>query len=370
MTTSTLELACDSVRFLRRAQLSLEDRAPVNGILRSDFPPLVASCAVNSPTAPMTKISFVFPVFNEEGNIARLYAELRRATDGRPEFSYEFVFVNDASTDRSLELLEDLAERDHRVVVVDFSRNFGHQVAITAGIDHASGDAVVLMDSDLQDPPDVALELIDKWREGYEVVYAERRSRTDTVFKRATAAGFYWLLDRLSDTPIPRNTGDFRLMDRRVVDELQRFTEHNRFVRGMVSFVGFRQTAVQFDRADRLTGDTKYPLKKMLKFAADGILGFSTAPLRLIGRVGVLIAGLAFLGGLYALGVKLLAPERAVAGWTFIMISVLLVGGVQLIMLGVLGGYLGRVYTEAQNRPLYIVRSVRRSQRLPADSGS
>lgn len=306
-------------------------------------------------------ISYVFPVFNEEGNLADLHAELDRVTSSRPEFDYEFVFVNDASKDRSLELLMEMAARDHRVVVVDLSRNFGHQMAITAGIDHASGDAVILMDSDLQDPPRTSLALIDKWLEGYEVVYAERRTRKDTVFKRVTAAGFYWLLDRLSDTPIPRNVGDFRLMDRKVVAQLQRFTEHNRFVRGMVAFVGFRQTAVQFDRGERMAGETSYPLRKMFKLAVDGILGFSTVPLKLIGRAGILIAGLAFLGAIYAVGAKLFRPDHVVAGWTFIMISVLFVGGVQLIMLGVLGGYLGRTYTEAQGRPLYIVRAVRRS---------
>ena len=303
-------------------------------------------------------VSYVFPIHNEEGNIAVLYRTMCELFELHRQYEYELIFVNDGSGDRSLALLTEIQSGDDRVVVIDLSRNFGHQVAATAGIEHASGDAVILMDADMQDPPSVSFDLLAEWRAGSKVVYAQRRSRKDSLFKRATASVFYRLLERLSDVAIPRDTGDFRLMDRQVVDELRRFPEHNRFLRGMVSFVGFKQTAVLFDRDERHAGSSSYPLRKMMKFAADGILSFSSAPLKLIGRLGLVIAGLAFAGAVFALGAKLMAPSRVIEGWTFIVISVLFIGGVQLIMLGVLGGYLGRVYTEAQARPLYIVDNV------------
>jgi polyisoprenyl-phosphate glycosyltransferase len=218
------------------------------------------------------------------------------------------------------------------------------------------------MDSDMQDPPKVSFELISKWEEGFDVVYAQRRSRKDTLFKRLTASAFYWMLQTLADISIPRDTGDFRLIDRKVVDVLVQFREHNRFMRGLVSYVGFKQTAVPFARDERHAGQTGYPLKKMMKFAADGIVGFSWAPLKLIGRVGYFFAALSFGGIIYALSVRILDPKAAVPGWTFTVIAVLLTSGMQMIMLGVLGSYIGRIYTEAQGRPLYIVESIRRGE--------
>jgi len=305
-------------------------------------------------------VSYIFPIYNESGNIDLLYDVLSEVTRRKSEtYNFEIIFVNDGSKDDSLEKLYSLQARDDRIVVINFARNFGHQLAVTAGLDHAHGDAIIIMDSDMQDPPAVSLELLNKWEEGFDVVYAQRRTRKDSFFKRFTASAFYITLDKLADIRIPRNTGDFRLVDKRVVDELKKFKEHNRFLRGMVSYVGFKQTAVQFDRDERHAGVTGYPLRKMLSFAADGIFSFSVFPLKLISRAGYIISSLSFLGIVYAIAVKLVDPTTVVAGWTFIVIAILLVGGVQLIMLGVLGSYLGRVYTEAQNRPLYIVESIK-----------
>jgi len=304
-------------------------------------------------------ISYVFPIFNESDNIDPLFSDVSKITnDHANTYDFEFVFVNDGSRDNSLAKLVTLQQTDSRVSVVNFSRNFGHQIAVTAGVDYARGDAVIIMDSDLQDPPAVSLQLIDKWTEGYEVVYAQRRTRKDGFFKRVTANLFYRLLSRLSDIEIPRNVGDFRLMDRKVVDQLKRFPEHNRFLRGMVSFVGFRQTAVLFDRDGRNAGETGYPLGKMIRFALDGIFGFSSAPLKLITRVGYFISALSFAAIIYVLWVRLFVPTQAVSGWAFTVIAILFIGGVQLIMLGILGGYIGRIYTETQGRPLYIIDKI------------
>lgn len=303
-------------------------------------------------------ITFVLPIYNEAGNIPRLYERLDGVTAALT-YGAEIIFINDGSTDNSLELLTAIQGQDHRVIVIDLARNFGHQLAVTAGLDAATGDAVIILDSDMQDPPEICLELIDRWEEGYDVVYAQRRTRKDTVFKRWTAAAFYRLLGRVADVDIPPNTGDFRLMDRRVVEEVNKYREHDRFLRGMVSHVGFTQVAVQFDRDERFAGTTGYPLRKMLKLAADGILGFSTFPLTLISRIGFGVAGLSICGVLYAMYMKIFVPAAVVEGWTFIVISILFMGGLQLIMLGILGGYIGRIYTEVQDRPLYSVREVR-----------
>lgn len=300
------------------------------------------------------KIAFIFPIFNEEGNINPLYDAVIDVTAPLlVEYELEFVFVDDGSKDASLEKLLSLRTEDDRVTVLSLSRNFGHQMAVTAGLDHADADAVVIMDSDLQDPPRVALELVARWEAGADVVYAQRRSRQDTVFKRATAHTFYWALAKLASIDIPRNTGDFRLLDRRVVVELRKYREHNRFLRGLVSHLGFRQEAVLFDRDARLSGRSGYPLRKMIKFALDGILGFSTMPLQLISRLGVVLSVFAFVGVLYVVGVKLFDPMQAVPGWAFVTVTMFLLGGIQLVMLGVLGSYVGRVYVETQGRPLY-----------------
>lgn len=311
----------------------------------------------------MQKISYIFPIYNEAGNIDLLYQAITDISAPLAKrFLFEFIFVNDGSADQSLERLVALQTADRRVTVIDFSRNFGHQIAVTAGLDYASGDAVIIMDSDMQDPPKVSVELIEKWQEGYDVVYAQRRSRKDTLFKKLTAHMFYWVLSNLADIKIPRNTGDFRLLDRKVVNAMKQFREHSRFLRGMVSYVGFKQTAVLFDRDERHAGKTGYPLKKMLRFAADGILGFSTAPLKAIRMVGYFVSLMSLLGILYAIAVRILDPATTVPGWTFTVIAILFVGGVQIIMLSVLGSYIGRIYTETQNRPLYIIDTVYRHE--------
>jgi dolichol-phosphate mannosyltransferase len=307
----------------------------------------------------MKSISYIFPIYNETDNIELLHKTMTKVvSDLRKKYEVDFIFINDGSKDDSLEKLHVLAKNDKSVSVINFSRNYGHQIAVTAGLDYSTADAVIIMDSDMQDPPKVSLELINKWEEGFDVVYAQRRTRQDTFFKKLTADMFYRVLQKLADIDIPRNTGDFRLLDKMVVDELKKFKEHNRFLRGMVSFIGFNQTAVLFDRDERHSGVTGYPLKKMLKFAADGIFSFSNAPLRMIRTVGVVVATLSFIGILYAIVMKIVAPDVTIEGWTFIVISILFIGGVQLIMLGVLGSYIGRVYTEVQNRPLYGIASI------------
>jgi dolichol-phosphate mannosyltransferase len=316
-------------------------------------------------------IAYVFPVYNEAENVELLHRTVCRVTDVLADrYDFTFVYVDDGSTDDSATRLHALADADHRVTVIELARNFGHQTAVTAGLDLVDADAVVVMDSDLQDPPRVSLELIAKWRHGYEVVYAQRRSRRDTTFKRATASAFYWVLRKMASVDIPRDTGDFRLLDRKVVDELRKFRERDRFLRGLISYIGFRQTGVLFDRDERHAGTTGYPLSKMLRLAANGLLGFSVTPLRLISRLGYGISLLSFLGIVYTVGVKILAPETAVPGWAFTAIAMFFLSGVQITMQGVLGSYIGRTYAEARGRPLYTVSSVRTAldQRTPVQT--
>ncbi|MDH6586844.1 glycosyltransferase involved in cell wall biosynthesis [Streptomyces sp. SAI-133] len=303
-------------------------------------------------------VSYVLPVYNEEDGIKAFHTELTTALGERPEFDYELVYVNDGSGDGSLTILKDLAKNDERVRVVDFARNFGHQIAITAGLDVARGDAVIVMDTDLQDPPRVSLELVDAWREGAEIVHARRRSRQDTAFKRATAHLYYRVLRSSTDVDIPLDTGDFRLLDRRVADELRKYRERSRFVRGIVASMGYRQTEVAFDRDERFAGETKYPLRKMARLAVDGMTSFSTAPLKMITRLGFVVLALSLLGIVYALAMKFFRPDITVSGWTMMMCVVLFLGGTQMLSLGVIGAYVGRIYSEAQGRPLYLVREV------------
>jgi dolichol-phosphate mannosyltransferase len=299
-------------------------------------------------------VAYVLPVHDEEAGLLAFHDALVTATNKRPDLDFEFVYVDDGSRDASLDLLLELRAADERVTVISLARNFGHQIAVTAGLDAAAGrDAVIIMDTDLQDPPEVSLQLIETWEAGVDVAYAQRRTRRDSAFKRGTAFGFYWLLTRLASVEIPRNVGDFRLMDRKVVAEVIRYREHDRFLRGIVAHVGFRQEAVPFDRDPRHAGSSSYPLRTMLKLAADGILGFSTFPLRLISRMGMLISLLSVVGALFVVYVRLFMPEKAVPGWAFITVGMFLLGGIQLLMMGVIGSYLGRVYVETQDRPLY-----------------
>jgi dolichol-phosphate mannosyltransferase len=300
-------------------------------------------------------VSVVAPCFNEEGVLHELYRRISAVMDGAGEV-WELVLVNDGSRDRTPEIMRELHGRDPRVKVVDFARNFGHQIAVTAGMDYATGAVVALIDADLQDPPELILEMLAKWREGYEVVYAIRAERKgETWFKEFTAKAFYRIIYRITDINIPMDTGDFRLMDRRVVMALRQMREHHRFLRGMSVWVGFRQTGVKYVRAERYAGETKYPLKKMLKFALDGITSFSYFPLQLATYVGFVSAALAILGILLTVILRL-SGSHAFYGQATTLVSVLFLGGVQLIFLGIIGEYLGRIYDEVKGRPLYIVR--------------
>ena len=304
-------------------------------------------------------ISYIFPAYNEEKSLDAFYEAMNPVLEeASKKYDVEIIFINDGSKDSTLEKLIEFHNKDNRVKVINFSRNFGHQWAITAGLDYARGNAVIIMDADLQDPPKVSLELIEKWEEGFEVVYAQRRTRKDTPFKKFTAHMFYRTLDKLADIRIPKDTGDFRLMDKKVVDVIKQFREQNRFMRGLVSYVGFKQTAVLFDRNERFAGETHYPFKKMVKLALDGITGFSTVPLRLISQFGFFVSLIAFIGIIYAIFVRIFFPEATVHGTTLAIISVLFIGGVQMIMLGILGTYIGRIYSEVQDRPLYIISSI------------
>jgi dolichol-phosphate mannosyltransferase len=268
---------------------------------------------------------------------------------------WEVIFVNDGSKDRSLELLIALSQQDARVKVLNFSRNFGHQIAITAGFDYADGDAVIVMDADLQDPPEVLLRMIGKWREGYDVAYAVRTKREgETKFKLWTASAFYRLIRYIADVDIPLDAGDFRLMDRKVVLAMRRLREKNRFMRGLSSWVGFKQIAVEYERAARYAGETKYPFRKMLRLANNAITSFSHVPLQLAMYTGFIFAGIAGLGIVIAVVLRLFGHDT-LTGQATTLVSVLFLGGIQLIFLGIIGEYLGRIYDEVKNRPLYFI---------------
>jgi polyisoprenyl-phosphate glycosyltransferase len=303
---------------------------------------------------PVT-FSIIAPIFNELDNLTELYLRVREvmsATQG----TWELVLVDDGSSDGSTGRILELAKQDKHVRPVIFARNFGHQVAITAGWDYARGDAVIIIDADLQDPPEAIPELISKWREGYEVVYAVRAEREgETWFKKTTAALFYRIVHRITDVKIPVDTGDFRLMDRKVVEVLKTMHERHRFPRGMSAWVGFRQVGVPYKRAARHAGVTKYPFNKMIKLALNAITGFSYFPLQLATYFGFVAAGLAIIAIPVVIFMRL-AGHGAFLGQATTLIAVLFLGGVQLISLGVLGEYLGRIYDEVKGRPLYIVR--------------
>lgn len=306
------------------------------------------------PTREET-ISIVIPCYNEEEVITETVHRLTAVCASIDQADIELIFVDDGSKDNTREILKVCAENDPRIRIIGFSRNFGHQLAITAGIDAARGDAVVLIDADLQDPPEVILQMIAKWRDGYDVVYGTRSERLgESRFKKTSARLFYKILNAMSDIPIPLDTGDFRLMDRAVADTLRAMPERDRFVRGMVSWAGLRQTAILYQRSERFAGSTKYPLRKMLHFALNGIFSFSTKPLQLSTTFGILCALLAFFGILYTLFMRFFT-NIWVEGWTALMLAILFIGGVQLISIGILGEYVGRIYNETKKRPLYVV---------------
>lgn len=304
------------------------------------------------PESPV--ISIIAPIFNEFENIPELYRRIKNVLDPTGN-TWELVMVDDGSTDGSTDLIREYHDKDPRVVSVIFARNFGHQIAVTAGLDYAHGDAVVIIDSDLQDPPEVILDMINKWREGYEVVYAVRTEREgESWFKEFTASLFYRLIYRITDVDIPLDTGDFRLLDRKVVNVIGQMRERHRFLRGMSVWVGFKQTGVAYKRAARMAGETKYPIKKMVKFATDAITSFSYFPLQLAMYLGFISAGISILV-IPIVIIMRLAGSQAFFGQASTLIAVLFLGGVQLISLGILGEYIGRLYDEAKGRPLYIV---------------
>lgn len=316
---------------------------------------------------PRLKISIVSPAYNEEEGIGAFYRELCRVTEQAPEYDWEFLFVEDGSKDQTLKLLLEIAADDPRVRVIAFARNFGHQLAITCGLDRAEGDAVAVIDSDLQDPPAVILDFLHEWREGADVVYGQRRDRAgETRFKKGTAALYYRIIRRLTDVDMPVGVGDFRLMDRRVVDALNEMREENRYVRGMISWIGFTQVGVEYDRDPRMTGKSHYSLPKMLKLAADGVTSFSEKPLRLASITGGLIFAITLLAVMYTFISRLVQPSASNPGFATITLLVMFFGSVQLLSIGLLGEYVGRIYRESKARPLYVVRMEAAQSSMPS----
>jgi glycosyltransferase involved in cell wall biosynthesis len=322
------------------------------------------------PTTPT--LSIVVPLYNEQDNVAPLLERITAIAERLPGApAYEIVLVNDGSTDATLERIREQMRRRRGIVLVNLSRNFGHQLAATAGLDHARGEAVVLMDGDLQDPPELIADFVAKWRDGYDVVYAVRRTRKgESAFKLFTAKLFYRIIKRLTRVDIPVDTGDFRLMSRRVVEALRRSPERHRFLRGLVSWVGFRQIGIEYDRDVRHAGTTKYPFSKMLRFAIDGITSFSDVPLRFASYLGFASSALAFVYAAIVVGFKLfsLRPPGYTKGWASTIVAIMFLGGVQLISLGILGEYIGRIYDQVKGRPLYLVSEVEYSDGDPQAS--
>jgi dolichol-phosphate mannosyltransferase len=304
--------------------------------------------------SPRPRYSVIAPVFNEEDGLLEFYRRTSAVLDGL-DGPAELLLIFDGSRDRSPEIGARLRAQDARVKLIRFSRNFGHQIAISAGIDYAEGDAVIIIDSDLQDPPEVIPDLIAKWREGYEVVYAQRaRRQGETFFKLLTAAMFYRLIRRLASIDIPADTGDFRLLDRQVVLALRQVREHHRFMRGLSVWVGFRQAGIPYDRQERYAGATQYPVTKMLRFAVDAITGFSYVPLQLATTLGFWVSAVALVAIPVVAALRFFYQQTFFAGQATTLIAVLFLGGIQLISLGILGEYLGRIYDEVKNRPLYL----------------
>ena len=299
--------------------------------------------------------TIIAPIYNEVDNLQILYDRVSAVMDQTGE-PWEILMVDDGSSDGSTDIIQELHSKDSRIKPVIFARNFGHQIAVTAGLDASQGDAVIIIDADLQDPPEAILDLITKWKEGYEVVYAVRSKREgETWFKLITASAFYRLIQRITDVNIPTDTGDFRLLDRKVVNVMNQMREKHRFLRGMSSWIGYKQIGVEYERAERYAGETKYPLKKMIRFASDAITGFSYFPLQLATYLGFIAAGLSIIA-IPVVIILRLTGSGAFFGQASTLIAVLFLGGVQLISLGLLGEYVGRLYDEAKGRPLYILR--------------
>jgi predicted glycosyltransferase len=305
----------------------------------------------------MKKISVVIPMYYEEEVVdicyKRVVNNLKNLSD---KYNYEIIFINDGSKDATLEILKKIASNDDNVKIISFSRNFGHQAAVTAGIRNVTGDAVIIMDADLQDPPELFEGMIEKWEEGYEVVYGKRKTREgESIFKLLTARMFYNTLNKLSEIEIPKNTGDFRLVDRKVIDVIATLPEHNKFLRGLFSWVGFNQYAYEYNRVNRVAGKTKYPFKKMFKLATDGILSFSAKPLKIVGAIGIFSVIVSIIILIYSIVSYMFKLNSLTPGWTSIMCTMTFIGGIILISLWMIGEYIARIYEESLGRPEYII---------------
>ena len=306
----------------------------------------------------MKKISVIIPMYCEEQVAEECYKRISEVLISLKEkYNYEIIFINDGSKDRTMEILEKITSKDKNVKVISFSRNFGHQAAVTAGLDNVSGDVALIIDSDLQDPPEVLPEMLKKWEEGYDVIYGKRKARRgESAFKLLSAKAFYSTLNKLSDVEIPKDTGDFRLVDRKVIDVINSLPEHNKFLRGLFSWVGFDQYAYEYTREKRFAGKTKYPLKKMLKLASDGIMSFSTKPLKIVGGLGILSVVISIIILIYSILSFTFKWNDLTAGWTSIMCTMTFLGGIILISLWMIGEYIARIYDETKGRPQYIIK--------------
>lgn len=304
----------------------------------------------------MKKISIVIPVYNEENVLEISYSKIKNILEDIKQYEYEIIFVNDGSKDNSLNLLEEISKGNDKVKIISFSRNFGQEAALTAGLKYVTGDAIVIIDADLQDPPELIPEMLKRWEQGNEVIYGKRKRRKgESAFKLLSAKMFYKTLNALSDVEIPKDTGDFRLVDRKVVDVINLMPEHNKFIRGLFSWVGFKQYAYEYKRNERVAGDSKYPLKKMWKLATDGIISFSTKPLKLVGGLGIMTIVLSICILIYSLISFSLKLNNLAPGWTSIMVAITLFSGVQLLSLWIISEYISRIYDETRKRPEYII---------------
>lgn len=304
----------------------------------------------------MKKISVIVPMYFEEAVVSECYKRLKEVLTNLNDYNYEIIFVDDGSKDQTLSILEKIAMVDKNIKVISFSRNFGHQAAVQAGLKLSSGDAVIIIDADLQDPPELIPQMVSLWENGNDVIYAKRKSREgETKFKLFSAKMFYNILNDLSDVSIPKDTGDFRLADRKVVDVINSLPEHNKFFRGLFSWVGFKQAPIEYERKERFAGETKYPLNKMIKLAKDGIFSFSTKPLKFVTKLGIISIFISILILIYSLLSFIFDWNNLTAGWTSIMVTVTFFAGVQLLSLGMISEYIGRIYDESKNRPSYII---------------
>lgn len=305
----------------------------------------------------MKKISIIIPCYNEEEVIEISYERITKVMKNILNYSYELIFINDGSKDNTYKIITNIAQNDNNVKIIDFSRNFGHQAAVMAGLRNCTGNAAIIIDADMQDPPEVIPDMLKLWEDGNEIVYGKRKTREgETIFKTFTAKAFYRILKKLSDIDIPVDTGDFRLIDRQVVNALCGLKEHNKYIRGLVVWIGFKQYAYEYDRQERVAGKTKYPFKKMIKLALDGIISFSTKPLKIIGGMGIIALFFAFSIAIYAILSYVFSWNYLMPGWTSLMITITTLSGIQFISIWIMSEYVARIYDEVRNRPEYIIK--------------